>query len=235
MDVPRDDRALEKWRSSARKRLGKVIRLPYYEAQPLSEDESIAEHGVRVMRRKISIDDSWTVPAVEFVPNDAPNVAIVFGDGGRAALASIVKSRLAAGDRVLAVDPLAFGESYQGVEAMELQMLATVGERPLGIQAAQLAALAAWMRQNHPRASVTLVATGPRASIVALVTAAVAPGLFSEVVVQDSWDSLTEFIHQNLQYKDAPEVACFGLLQEFDVPHLEALAAPMAVSRVGGD
>jgi len=221
---PPEDRGNPEWRSAARERLRKIIRLPHYEARPRSTDESISNGGLRITRWKISLDDKWTVPAVEFVPRGGRDIAIVFSDAGRDSLKSIVEEQLAAGQRVLAVDPLAFGEAFDGIDAMELHMVDTVGERPLGIQVAQLAAVATWLRRSTPGESVKLVAAGPRASVIALVTAAVEPETFAEVVTQDSWASLKEFIHQNLQYKEAPEIACFGLLQEFDVSQLEVLA-----------
>jgi hypothetical protein len=169
---------------------------------------------------------------VEVGPLDAKSIAIVFGDDGRKSLEKMVNSRLASGQRVLAVDPIGFGEAFKGVEAMELQMIATVGERPLGIQVAQLQAIAAWLGKENPSASVTLVASGPRASVAALIATAIGPEFVDGVAMHDSWPSLKEFIRQDLECKDAPEIACFGLLEDFDIPQLEALIAPRAVKRI---
>jgi hypothetical protein len=77
-----------------------------------------------------------------------------------------------------------------------------------------------------------IVALGPRSSVIALVTAAVEPDRFETIELRDCWPSLKEFIQKNRELKDAPELACFGLLRDFDIPQLEALCRPGSVERV---
>ncbi len=161
MDIPTKKEDSAVWQTSARQRLREIVHLPHYEARALAVEETKSEQ-FSATRWKVSLDDSWTTPAVEFAPAKARGITILFGDGGRTALQSAVKERLASNECVLAVDPLAFGEAYQGVDATELQMIATVGERPLGIQAAQIAAMANWMERRHPNLSLKLIAVGPR-------------------------------------------------------------------------
>ena len=43
--------------------------------------------------------------------------------------------------------------------------------------------------------------------------------------------SLKEVITQNLSADKTPELFCFGLLEEFDIPQIEALIAPRPVDR----
>ena len=86
---------------------------------------------------------------------------------------------LKAGYRVLAVDPFYFGESkIAGRDFLFALLVAAVGDRPLGLQASQVAAVARWSRAAVPDQPVTVVACGPRSSLFALVAA----GLESEAI-----------------------------------------------------
>ena len=229
--LPSDATTAEAWRSAARERLRNVIRLERYTAQ-LQSVGQVEIDGIQVNRWLVSLDDEWTVPAVELASPDARAIAIVFGDQGRGALNATVKRYLMTGHRVLTVDLLGFGETNKTVTPIEWQMIATVGRRPLGIQAAQLVALAKLLHSSEAQPLVKLVGVGPRASVVALVTAAVEPQAIAEVELQDSWHSVKEFINRNFELKDAPELGCFGLLYEFDIPQLEAMVAPRIVTHV---
>ena len=62
------------------------------------------------------------------------------------------------GQRVLVLDPLLFGENIPGSVddlASYAQMLNTVGERPLGLEAAQVAAIARWLQADSVDGSGT--------------------------------------------------------------------------------
>src|SRR5206468_3161364 len=73
---------------------------------------------------------------------------------------------------------------------------------------------------------VELVAVGPRASITALVTAALDEKRFSSVTLHEPLGSLKEIIEKNTSFDQMPELFCFGLLEQFDVKQLAALLAP---------
>jgi hypothetical protein len=135
---------------------------------------------------------------------------------------------LAAGDRVVAVDPFSLGESRTGNRDSLLTLLvAAVGERALGIQAAQLHAVARWARQVHGQ-PVTLVSRGPRSSVSALVAAALDPEI-AGAKLHDALGSLRELIEENRSVEAMPELFCFGLLASYDTRQLGALAAPRPV------
>ena len=62
-------------------------------------------------------------------------------------------SLLDEGHRVLAVDPFYIGESkIPSRDFLFALLVGAVGERPVGIQASQLAAIARWSKQQHPDA-----------------------------------------------------------------------------------
>jgi hypothetical protein len=108
--------------------------------------------------------------------------------------------------------------------------VAAVGERPLGIQAAQLAALARWVRQARPNQPVTLAAIGPRASMAALVAAAIEPAAIGGAELSGALASLKQLIDDDKTVETLPELFAFGLLAEFDIRHFVALSAPRPVS-----
>jgi hypothetical protein len=126
---------------------------------------------------------------------------------------------------VVAFDPFYYGESRIAEKDFLFALLvAAVGERPLGIQAAQVAAIARWA------GTADVVAVGPRASLVALAAAGLEPRAIARLELHKAYGSLAEILEQNLGVNQAPELFSFGLLEAFDVKQLVALAAPRPVS-----
>ena len=77
---------------------------------------------------------------------------IVIADQGRKSAGGQIKRLLENGQRVLAVDPFYFGEStIPERDALYALLMAAVGERPLGVQAGQIAAIARGCRPVAPR------------------------------------------------------------------------------------
>lgn len=169
------------------------------------------------------------MPAVELVRGRPKGTTLLVADAGRRGAAAQAEELLAAGQRVVAVDPFYFGESkVTEKDFLFALVVATVGDRPLGLQASQLAAAARWL-QAEQRDPVTLVAVGPRTSTVALAAAALEPKAVGKVELHGALGSLKELIEANRNVSEMPEMFCFGLLEAFDVKQLAALAAPRPV------
>lgn len=151
---------------------------------------------------------------------------LVIADGGRAAAASVVDRALQAGRRVAVMDPVLYGELRPKYLEGDARLIATVGGRSLGLQAAQVIAAARWLGGRAGGQPVTLVAIGMRSSLTALVAAALEEGAIGAVETHAALTSLQELIERRVQYASAPEMFCFGLLHDFDVPGLRALVAP---------
>src|SRR5262249_39258161 len=105
-------------------------------------------------------------------------------------------------------------------------LLATVGDRALGLQANELLSVSRWAGGGKP---VTVVADGPRSSVIALAAAALEDKTIGRVEVIAPLGSLKELIEQNKTLDQSPELFCFGLLERFDVKDLAALVAPRPV------
>lgn len=228
--LPTDRAAAEKWQLGRRQQLIARLKVPSYAAA--AGTARVTTRGqYRITSVPLTIGVGWTVPVIEVVKSAGTpgRTVIVIADAGRASLAAEVVRRAAAGDRVLAVDPLLWGESKiksQDPDYLYPLFVAGVGERPLGIQAAQLAAVARWSRGEHLTDNVTVSAVGPRSSMAALVAAAVVPEAIAGVELSGGLSSLKQLLDEDHTVETLPELFAFGLLQDFDVCQMAALVAP---------
>ena len=101
-------------------------------------------------------------------------------------------------------------------------MISTIGQRPLGIEAAQLIALAAWLQESAGAGKVTLLATGIRSQVIALVAATLRPELFTRVIVREGMPSLRYLLEKPVTYEAAPDLFCLDLYKEFDIEAAQA-------------
>lgn len=233
--IPTETAEIEPWQASRREALKKILRY-----QPLSAiAESVATEKVLTKGKaevtvqfwKLKLNDRWTVPATEFVPDSATGTTIILADTGRKSLTPQVEALIEQKQRVIAIDPYYFGESaLGGPDFLYAILVSTVGDRPLGIQAAQLAAIADWQHKLHADQPVTLQSHGPRTSLMALCAAALNTDAIVEAKLHGSFSSLKEIIDQNKAVNETPELFCFGLLEQFDIKQLVALCAPRKVS-----
>ena len=106
-----------------------------------------------------------------------------------------------------------------------------MGQRALGIEAAQLIAVARWMQQRSPGAPVRLDTTGKRNQVTALIAAALEPELFSEVIVHDGMYSLKYLLDAPVRFHDAPELFCLDLFKDFDIDRLALLVGNTKVTQ----
>src|SRR5262249_55587945 len=137
---------------------------------------------------------------------------------------------LSAGYRVLAGDLCYFGEAgIPQKDYLFALLVAAVGDRPLGVLAGQLTALARWSAAEHKGEPVSITATGPRMGTIALAAAALEPRAITGLELHGSFSSLKEVIEQNRKVEEMAEQFCFGLLEAFDIKHLAALVAPRPV------
>jgi len=228
-DLPKDKAAALEWQKARRARLAEVVRAKDYQVKAI-RFASEEKEGVKATFWKLSTGAAWTVPAVELVKGNPKQTALVVADGGRASATGDVERLLAAGYRVVAVDPFYFGESrIESRDFLFALLVAAVGERPLGLQASQVAAAARWSAAEHKTGPVHLVALGPRSSTFALVAAALEERAIGSVEVHSPITSLKQIIEQNATVGEKPELFCFGLLETADIKQIAALVAPRPV------
>ena len=212
------------FKSEPRKQLLKLINSKEYVAlAKYIGGERAAKHY------QFRIGSEWTVPGTVFTPEAPAATTLLIADVGRKAQAKRVDGLLVKGRRVVAFDPFFFGESkIQSRDFLHVILMHAVGERALGVQAGQIAAVAEWAAERF-RQPVELESVGRRLSVAARL-AAVQTGTISGLKLHNSMRSLKEVINENKGANQMPEMMCFGLLESFDLPQIEALIAPRPVT-----
>ena len=195
---------------------------------------AISKHlGIESKSHLFSMGDGLSATAVWLKPIGAPDdapVTIILDDKGKAASTEPIADRLNRGEQVLAVDLAFMGDAWKGETVPQLQQLIYgAGERPIGVEAAQLIEIARWMLQGSHGAKVRLESSGIRTQVVSLLASAVEPAMFSEVVIRRGMPSLTYLLQKPVQYNAAPDLFCLDLLHETDLDRLTALSAPVHV------
>ena len=209
-----------------------VTKAPRYDVQA-NEAGAPLDGKIKATRWRLRMDNDWTVPAVEIESGTASGTVILVADGGRRSAAGEARGWLRQGRRVIALDPFYFGESHiETKDWLWSLLIAALGERPLGIQAGEIAAAARWARDRHDHA-VEVHAVGPRTSLSALIAAALETDAISGVRLEESFGSLAEIIERDLDARQAPELFCFGLLEAFDLEDIRALVEPRPVEMNG--
>jgi dienelactone hydrolase len=163
-------------------------------------------------------------------------VTIVLHDDGRKAAASRISDRVNRGEQVLAVDLVFHGDAAPPVRELESYTLtiSSMGGRAIGLEAAQLIAVARWMHERTGSPAIRLESTGIRNQVAALIAAALEPGLFSEVAIHDGMRSLQHLLDGPVRFVEAPELFCLDLYKDFDVDRLAAMAGSTKVTQSYG-
>jgi dienelactone hydrolase len=241
------------WRQSQRNRLKEVIRytaVTVTHAWPVSATH---EKGLESHAYRFEFSNGLSATGVLFrsltAPENAP-VTILISDAGLASMGDEVGNDVDKGQRVLVFDPMFFGENVPGTTdrpsiSNSAQLLNSIGERPLGLEAAQIAAVVHWLHRELDHGSATptstegaigettspvhIATTGPRSETVALSAAAINPDLFSELEARKTVSSLMDVFDHPQTYRGAPELLCLDLYRDFDFDVLKAIASPVKV------
>jgi dienelactone hydrolase len=230
--IPSEPTERSAWASSERQRLSSVVR---YKPVRLARVWTLANtkhQGVETKSYLFDMDNGLSANGVWLkgivTPEKTP-FTLVLNDAGKKAAEVEVSDAVNRDEQVLAVDLMFVGDAWKGLEPYSYaQILDGLGDRPLGMQAAQLIEIARWIRGRSGR--VRLECTGMRNQAVGLVAAALEPDLFSEVVVHEGIPSLGFLLAGPVTFDQAPELFCLDLYKDFDLDRLAALAAPARVS-----
>ncbi len=232
--IPTDASAKASWASSERDKLKKVVRYKPVDIQQTWTIDMNKHRGVQSisylfeMNNGLSANGIWLRSTDQ--SSDTAPVTIVLNDEGREAAASDVVGRFIRGEQVLALDLMFMGSTWKtDYPFLFAQMVDAIGDRPLGMQVAQLIRIARWAQQKANVSKVRLEVGGMRNQVVALVAASLEPGLFSEISVHDGMHSLSYVLDRPVDFDQAPELFCLDLYKDFDIDRLEALAAPVTV------
>jgi dienelactone hydrolase len=212
--------------AGSREQLRQVVRYRAATVRKAWAEDNSKDKGVESQSYRIDFDNGLSAAGVvaESIAGRRPAPAtIILDDRGKQDAQSEVSERVNRGERVLAADLLLTGDmapEKPGSFAYT-QMLAAVGERPLGMEAAQLIGLARWLHAG----AVRVETNGIRSQMAAQVAAALEPSLFREVVVQNGMASLRHLLEKPVEYQAAPDLFCLDLYKDFDIDRLRELAA----------
>jgi dienelactone hydrolase len=222
------------WATSERGNLREIVRYQPVELQATWATAMTKSRDVQSISYLFQLNNGLSATGIWLrsvqQSSDTAPVTIVLHDDGRSAGADVVAQRFSRGEQVVALDLMFTGSAWKGKDTFEFaQILGGLGERPLGLQAAQLVRIARWAEQKSGTAKVRLEVSGIRNQAAALVAAALEPDLFSEITVRDGMRSFSYLLEKPVTYAQAPELFCLDLYKEFDIDRLEALAAPVTV------
>lgn len=237
--VPSGRSQIAAWFALQRAKLEKVVRYHPVQVESAWSINSTKNKGVETLSYRYELNNGLSATGVWLkaivTPDNAP-ATIVLNDEGKKATAQEVSNRINRGEQVVALDLLFTGDEtpekpspadYAPSEYALL--LASTGDRPIGLQAAQLIALAHSLGKSSGTHKVRLEITGMRSQVVALIASAIEPELFSEVVIRHGIKSLVYLLDAPIEYRKAPTLFCLDLYKEFDLDRLAALAAPTKV------
>ena len=184
--------------------------------------------GVLAEQLVLEVDGRWPLPAA-LVRNDAARAATVLvGYGARPQPAELTARAAALGRTLLAVDLLGCGGLR--FNARYGLLLSTVGRPLLGLQVAQLLAVADWLRRHTDGLPLTVQADSAALGVAALLAAALQPDAFTRIDGLNLSRSLDELIELAVPY-DGEHAAlfCFGLRAALDIDDLLPLAPEVTV------
>jgi dienelactone hydrolase len=232
--LPADPSAKTAWVAAQRQKLRAVVR---YKPVSLARVWTVANTKNKGLETKsylfemnngLSANGVWLRGIV--TPAKTP-VTIVLNDKGKKGAGVEVSDRVNQDEQVLALDLMFMGDAWKDTEPyIYAQILGAVGDRPLGMEAAQLTEIAHWMRSLTGVPKVRVECAGIRSQVVTLVAAALEPDLFSQVVVHEGMPSLGFLLQAPVTFEEAPELFCLDLYKDFDLDCLAAMAAPTQVT-----
>jgi dienelactone hydrolase len=245
------------WVQSQRERLREVARYTPVTVTHAWLIGATHEHNLESHSYRFEFSNGLSATGVLFRSATAPETAattILVSDLGMPSTVDDVANDVNRGQRVLVLDPLFFGQNMPDTapdnsksgERAFAQLLAAVGQRPLGLEASQITAVVRWLGQDldhgspsppfgretqiRPAPPVRIVTTGPRSETVAMVAAALEPALFSALESRHSISTLMDIFDHPLAYSEAPELTCLDLYHDFDFNTLTAIASPVRVN-----
>jgi dienelactone hydrolase len=229
------ERAL--WIKSQQEHLKDVIRYVPVSVETVWRANNSKHQGLETLSYRFDFSNGLSATGIWLKAISAPSdgqVTIVLADEGYKASGEVVSEHVNHGEQVLALDLLFNGATAPDNPADWEMLAGTTGLRPVGLQAAQLLAVAAWLRASVG-GSISLVTEGIRNQVIAVTSASLEPTAFVRIESRQSMGSLDYLLKNSVPFRSAPELFCLDLYRYFDLDRLALMAAPTEVKRIGGD
>lgn len=231
--IPASGSEREAWSKSEREQLRRVLRYTPVSVNGAWKLISTKRPGLQSFNYRFDFSNSLSATGIWVAGNHVSASAamtIVLNDKGFKFSAQNVADRVNFGEQVLALDPLFFAATNpdETDPAYWEMLVASSGERPLGIESAQLIAVAKSFRSGQSK--IRLETVGIRSQTVALAAAAMEPDLFSEVYSDNAMSSFSYLLDTPVPYRSAPDLFCLDLYKYFDIDRLAILASPVKIA-----
>ena len=230
--IPLPGKERDSWAEAQRERLKSTIRLSSATLDGSWRLVSTRKPGLHSYNYRFDFSNGLSAAGIWVAGSDtAPDapVAIVFSDKGYKSTAAVVAERVNRGEQVVALEPLFLGSMSpdEGDPAYWEMLVASSGDRPLGLEVGQLLGVAKSFRQSSGQKTIRVETEGIRSQVIALLAAALEPGWFSEVRSTDIMDSLRFLLDSPVPYRSAADLFCLDLYKYFDIDALTMLASPV--------
>ena len=193
---------------------------------PIADVVRLPEYALRAQRAGSTRDSelyrlrtgAWTLPAAVTRRPGAKRIEIVICNNiefSRECVEAIKHDTVVNAD-ILGGGTLACDHRYP-------MLLETAGHRMLGIQVAQVLAIAQFARRFGRSAEVSLTADGTSVCVASLVAAALRPELFDRLQAMATPGSLCHMFDRPYTYDEHYSILCPGLLEVVDIPQLISL------------
>src|SRR5437870_2929863 len=152
--IPREGADRRAWTNSERPKLKQVLRYTPINVKHAWAHANTKNRGVETISYRFQFHNGLSATGVWIKaiasPENAPTTLILHDEGKQAA-SSEVSDRVNRGEQVIVIDLLFTGDASMATRPqhgppMYCQALATSGDRPLGMEVAQLIAIANWVR-----------------------------------------------------------------------------------------
>ena len=223
------------WIKSQREHLKDVIRYAPVSVEHAWRTNNSKHLGLEALSYRFDLSNGLSATGIWLKAISAPSngpVTVVLADAGYKGAAEIVSGHVNRGEQVLALDLLFNGATAPENPADWEMLVTTTGDRPLGLEAAQLLAIADWFRSNGNR-SIRVVTDGIRSQVIAGLSAALEPAVFAGIESRDWMGSLDYLLTNAVPFRSAPELFCLDLYRYFDLDRLSLMAEPTEVKRIG--
>ena len=236
--IPSDGDARGTWVTAQREKLKEVTRYEPVSVEHAWRMSSTKRMAIRTLSYRFDISNGLSATGIWLKANaaaeDAPAV-IVLNDKGYEAAAEAVSRHVNHGEQVLALDLIFNGFTRpQTPDPTEWETLtSSSGDRPLGLEVAQLLAVAHWLHRGDAHKQIEIETEGIRSAVIASVAAAIEPGTFSVINSRHAMESLSYLLDAPVAFRSAPDLFCLDLYKYFDIDSIAAIAAPTTIRNTG--
>jgi hypothetical protein len=200
-------------KAQLRRKLAQVIRLPRY-GKPSAQTTG-RRKGNPLIRLRVG---PWSLPMVWARDKSVRAAWLIVSD--RPEYADPGAALRIKGNRFF-LDVLGTGACR--VSPMRFLQLQAIGERLLGIQAAQILAAARFVAETARMPRICLSGNGTCSALACLVAAALEPSRFRRVAVTWEYSTLVHVSDRGMRFEEAPSQYCADLLTVADIPQMVAL------------